>query len=111
MKDVAGNRMRKLFTLTTAMAIAGAIDAQPIQRAEQPIVVTTTTVQVPVTVLDKAGNTISGLTPYDFRLFDNNKLQRITEDLAEHPLSVVVVIQANRDVEAMIPKIVRQSSV
>jgi VWFA-related protein len=108
--------MRKQFVLM--IAAIGWLAAQPVQRADpnkdasdKPFITTTHNVQVPVTVLDKAGNSVAGLTPYDFRLYDNGKPQKISQDLAQHPLSVVVVIQANRDVEAMIPKIMKQSSV
>ncbi len=69
-----------------------------------------TNVLVPVTVQDRNHNTIPGLTTYDFRLLDNNRPQKISEDLAQHPLSVVVVIQANMDDEKILPKIVKQSS-
>jgi VWFA-related protein len=72
--------------------------------------VTTHNVLVPVTVRDRAGNSVPGLTPYDFRLFDNNKAQATAEDMAQHPLSVVVVIQANSDVEKILPNIMKQAS-
>ncbi len=66
---------------------------------------------VPVTVTDRSGNFVNGLTPFDFRLTDNGKLQKITEDIASHPLSMVVAIQSNADVEKIIPKIQKLSSV
>jgi VWFA-related protein len=53
----------------------------------------------------------SGPHSYDFRLYDNNKPQKITEDIAIHPLSVVVVIQANADVDKILPSIKQLSSV
>lgn len=68
-------------------------------------------VLVPVTVTDHDGNFVPGLTPFDFRLFDNGKPQKITEDIASHPLSVVLVVQANNDVTAVLPAIKRLSSV
>jgi VWFA-related protein len=73
--------------------------------------ITIKNVLVPVTVSDAHGNFLPGLTPYDFRLFDNEKLQKITQDMASHPLSVVLAIQANADVEAILPAIKRLSSV
>jgi VWFA-related protein len=62
-------------------------------------------VLVPVTAMDHAGNFVPGLTPYDFRLSDNKKLQKITEDDALHPASIVLVIQANNDVSGVLPNI------
>jgi len=51
------------------------------------------------------------LTQYDFRLLDNGKQQRITEDVASHPISLVVAIQANNDVEKILPQIQKLGSV
>jgi VWFA-related protein len=68
-------------------------------------------VLAPVTVVDRNRDFVPGLTPYDFRLYDNGKLQKITEDIANHPLSVVLVIQANADVEKILPSIQRTASV
>lgn len=107
--------MPKLFVLT---CIAGLLAAQtPTQNppqqsdaSDKPIVVEHREVLVPVTVQDQSHNSVRDLTPYDFRLFDNGKAQKITQDMAQHPLSVVVVIQANNDVGMFLPKIVKQAS-
>jgi VWFA-related protein len=40
--------------------------------------ITTTLIQVDATVLDKKGNIVTGLTPDDFEIYENNKKQRIT---------------------------------
>ena len=62
-------------------------------------------VMAPVTVTDRNGNIIDGLMPSDFRLYDNGKLQRVTEDMTSHPLSLVVAVQANAQVEKILPQI------
>jgi len=67
--------------------------------------VTTHIVITPVTVTDRAGNVVNNLTPKDFRLTDNSKLQVITEDVAVHPISLVIAVQANAEVEKMLPSI------
>jgi len=65
-------------------------------------------VLVPTTVVDKDnGNYINGLTAADFQLLDNGKPQRIESDVTQQPLSMVLVIQANSEVEPMLPKIRR----
>ena len=53
-------------------------------------------VQAPVTVLDAEGQIVHGLNALDFKLYDNGREQNIFEDLSEHPISLVVAIQANR---------------
>jgi VWFA-related protein len=78
---------------------------------DKPIVETFKFVLAPVTVTDRNGSFINGLNPLDFRLTDNGKVQNIAEDVASHPLSVVVAIQANADVEKILPQIKRLSSV
>lgn len=67
--------------------------------------VTVRIVMAPVTVTDRAGNIMDGLAPADFRLYDNGKLQRVTEDMTSHPLSLVVAVQANAQVEKILPQI------
>jgi VWFA-related protein len=69
--------------------------------------ITTKIVLVPVSVTDRDGEFVNGLTPYDFELFDNGKPQKITEDVTSHPISLVLVIQANSSVELFLPKIQR----
>jgi VWFA-related protein len=65
-------------------------------------------VLVPTTVIDKDnGNYINGLSATDFQLLDNGKPQKIESDLTQLPLSMVLVVQANSEVEPMIPKIRR----
>jgi VWFA-related protein len=68
-------------------------------------------VQAPVTVLDSDGKLVSGLTALDFQLLDNGKPQKIVMDLGEHPVSVVVVVQANSSMEHVLPQIQKVGSV
>jgi VWFA-related protein len=101
---------QKLLVVT---CIAGLLAAQtpPAQpQGGSDISITVRNVLVPVTVQDQAHNSVPGLTLYDFRLLDNGRQQKISQDMAQHPLSVVVVIQANIDVEKILAKIIRQST-
>jgi VWFA-related protein len=59
----------------------------------------------PTTVLDKDGLYVTGLKPMEFRLYDNDKLQTIKVDEVISPVSLVVAIQADYKVEAVLPKI------
>ncbi len=104
------DNMRRVVVFLCAAGLVAA-QQEPAKDQEKPITVTTRVVLAPVTVVDRAGDFVPGLTPYDFRLYDNNKLQAITQDMATHPLSVVTVIQANADVEKILPTIKRLSSI
>jgi VWFA-related protein len=78
------------------------------QQEEPPGQVFRATVNVvvaPVTVTDSEGHYVDGLKPSDFRLFDNEKPQDIKVDVSYIPISLVVVIQANWDMEAVLPKL------
>lgn len=59
----------------------------------------------PTSVLDSQGNFVPGLSTTDFRLYDNDRLQKIEQDVAFQPLSIVVAVQANWRVDAVLPKI------
>jgi VWFA-related protein len=89
-------------------AVLWAQDAPPPEKAD--ISITTRFVMTPVTVTDKAGNIVNGLTVKDFRLEDNKKPQSITEDIAVHPISMVIAVQADLEVERMLPMIQKMAS-
>ena len=69
------------------------------------IVVPVNVVIAPTTVLDRQGNYINGLTIDDFKLYDNDKPQRITADIGQEPLSLVVAVQATSMLNDVLPKI------
>src|SRR3954464_10644484 len=89
--------------LAAGLAIAQAPPAQPGQlKTPEPVPQTTQTdpndlifrqenvfVMAPVIVHDARGNIVTGLSPLDFELYDNGKLQKITEDATSHPISMV----------------------
>jgi VWFA-related protein len=86
------------------MPAAGA--AASVLMAQEPTFRTgTNVVMAPTTVLDKDGGYVTGLRASEFRLFDNEKLQEIKVDETYAPLSVVVAIQADHKVEAVLPKL------
>jgi len=64
-----------------------------------------TVILVPTTVTDKSGHVVNGLRPEDFTLYDNDKAQEISRDVAFLPLSLVVCVQRSRHVANMLPKI------
>ncbi len=66
---------------------------------------TVNVVVVPVTVTDTDGSFVDDLKPSDFRLLDNEKPQDIKVDVSFIPISLVVVVQANWDMEAILPKL------
>lgn len=64
-------------------------------------------VVVPTTVRDRDGNVVDGLQLQDFELYDNNKLQKITADVRDEPLSLVVAVQRSSNLTDALPKIQR----
>ena len=54
----------------------------------------------PVLVYDKNGNYVDGLPPDQFRIYDNGKEQNIQVDVSFMPISMVILIQANSQVES-----------
>ncbi len=71
-----------------------------------PFGIVTRYVLVPTTVLDPDGHGyVTGLTKGDFEVFDNDKPQTVAADYTQLPLSVVVAIQANSEVEPVLSKL------
>jgi VWFA-related protein len=65
-------------------------------------------IYVPTTVTDKrTGGYVNGLTAQDFELYDNGKLQKIESDLVDQPVSVVLAVQANSEIEPVLPELRR----
>ncbi|MDQ2842293.1 MAG: VWA domain-containing protein [Acidobacteriota bacterium] len=61
-------------------------------------------VLVPTTVLDPDGHGyVNGLKPGDFELLDNNSPQKINAEFVQLPMSVVLVVQANSEIEPVLP--------
>src|SRR5579883_1099396 len=60
-------------------------------------------VLVPTTVLDPDGHGyVNGLQPSEFKLLDNNKPQKIQAEFVQLPMSVVLVVQANSEIEPVL---------
>jgi VWFA-related protein len=80
------------------------------QNAKEPVDdlkfnIQTNVVIVPTTVRDRNGVVVDGLQLQDFELYDNNKLQKITADVREEPLSLVVAVQRSSNITEVLPKI------
>lgn len=80
------------------------------QYADTPIRVGVNVVIAPTTVRDRNGNFVNGLGLGDFQLLDNNRPQRITADVRDEPLSMVIAVQRSSNLEQSLPKIQRIGS-
>jgi VWFA-related protein len=95
-----------LPAVTPAQQVASAAAAESSPTAQQPrFVGEVKEVLAPVTVTDKDGNLVNGLQPYQFHLTDNGKDQDIHVDISFEPISMVVAVQANAGVEAILPQV------
>src|SRR5271166_759038 len=84
----------------TLLLICGAALAQSPPATDvpkdDPSAVIRTSVNVviaPTTVRDKKGDFVDGLQLQDFQLYDNNRLQKVTADVRDEPLSLVIAVQ------------------
>jgi VWFA-related protein len=93
--------------VTVGLLTVGLLVAQETQEPppKADISIDVTYVMAPVTVLNEEGKTVSGLTALDFQLLDNGIPQTVTEDVTTHPISLVVVVQASANMEALLPNI------
>jgi len=80
------------------------------QESDLKINVPVNVVIAPTTVRDRNGNFVNGLQLQDFELYDNNKLQKITADVRDEPLSLVVAVQRSSNLTEVLPKIQRIGS-
>jgi VWFA-related protein len=90
---------------------AAAIFALAAQEAGPLVRVPVRLVAVPTLVFSGDGRLVHGLQARDFRIFDNGHPQKIRFDFLTAPVSVVIAVQANRDVRQYRPFIGRTGSV
>jgi VWFA-related protein len=98
--------MRGVFLCAALLAAAAAQDPQ-----ESTFRATVNVVVAPTVVIDRDGSYVHGLKPEDFVLLDNGKPQSIKVDVTFIPISLVVAVQANRAVEAVLPRVQKVASV
>jgi VWFA-related protein len=78
----------------------------PVQDAQQPIRVQTTLVSVPAIVSDASGRHVGGLRAEDFRLYDDEKAQKIDLFAAnEEALNVALLLDTSKSTVAVLGKI------
>lgn len=82
--------MPRSSILAAALLLAASLALRPAAKAQAPIQVSVNEVIVPITATDDKGRFISDLTKSDFRIFDENKEQKI--DFFSHEQSQPVVI-------------------
>jgi VWFA-related protein len=104
--------MHRIVTLSLLGGLLAGQQQPPAQQepAQDPttkIIVSVSEVQAPVLVFDRDGQYVNGLQPEQFHLFDNGKEQNIHVDVSYLPISLVICIQANQHVDALMPEVRR----
>ena len=104
--------MRKLWiaAVFASALLTGLLVAQaPPDRPD--ITVEVNNVQVPVTVRDGKGNFVNGLAPVDFQLLDQGVPQAVKLDVATHPISLVIAVQADSTARQILPTVQKTASI
>jgi VWFA-related protein len=80
--------------------------------AQQPPVIRVPVrlVTVPALVLSEDGRPVDGLQTSDFRLLDDGRPQQLNLDTEINPVSLAIVVQANREVRSYLPFIAKTGS-
>ena len=99
-----------LLAASCLAPVSGDVDP-PKERADDTIRTTVEVVITPTTVRAKNGDFVRNLQVQDFEVYDNDKLQKITDDLRDSPFSVVVAIQRSANMTSILPKIQRSGPV
>jgi len=71
------------------------------------IVTTVQNVVVPTVVFDRDGNYVNGIRPDQFHLYDDGVEQNIQVDETFIPISMVIAIQVNAEVDKILPQVSR----
>src|SRR5262245_9917012 len=67
-------------------------------------------VVAPTTVTRGDGSYVNGLEPKDFKLYDNEKLQVVEQDVSFIPISLVVAVQRSAQMEPVLSKIQKMNT-
>src|SRR4051794_38129865 len=106
---VRSNMLRLLsLALISGFLIAQQPAAPPPAAAQdqQPtFTVGTDYVSTPVLVFDRNNNYVAGIRADQFRLFDNGREQNIQVDVTFTPISLVICVQANSNVQGLLPQV------
>jgi VWFA-related protein len=90
-----------------ALLLALALHAQEPPAIRVPVPLAT----IPTLVFSQDNRLVPDLHASNFRLLDNGRPQSIAVDESDAPISVAVIVQANRDVRAYLPFIAKAGSV
>lgn len=101
----AGLALVALLPVAGMLPVYAQNPADNVPKSDETIRSRVDVVLAPVTVLNRRGDYVSGLQPQDFHLLDNGKEQDIHVDVTFQPISMVIAVQANDHVEAILPKI------
>ncbi len=104
------SNLASLLFATHCISAFGGVDP-PGQQQKDAIRATVNVVIAPTTVQGKSGDFVKGLPIQDFEIYDNDRLQKITDDLRDSPFSLVVAVQRSADMAGMLPKIQKIGSV
>src|SRR6187551_556754 len=104
--------LRKRLVAIAAVATAAVVvnfgaRGLPAQETAEELIIRQRVQEViaPTTVVDSDGAYVTGLKPMQFRLYDNNKAQSIKVEEVVQPVSLVVAVQSDSKVEAVLPKV------